>query len=69
MCFGEGAGLYFRPHINSYRALTTVDVIVLKRSDWIYLLSFFPASNEEIEKHAYETGIKKKVRQKDYLYF
>lgn len=58
MSFGEEAGLYMVAHLYSYRALTTVDIIALDRRAWSYLLPFFPASIEEIDRQATAEGIK-----------
>lgn len=50
--FGELQGLHRVPHDFSYKARTVVDAIILKHEDWQYLLQWFPASNERIQKRA-----------------
>ncbi|KAJ9586957.1 hypothetical protein L9F63_019448 [Diploptera punctata] len=37
-----------KPHKNMYKARTTVEVLMLRRTSWIHLLDFFPDSKEQI---------------------
>lgn len=52
--FGELQGLCCAPHDFSYKARTVVDALILKHNDWQYLVQWFPASNEVIQKRAHE---------------
>jgi cAMP-binding proteins - catabolite gene activator and regulatory subunit of cAMP-dependent protein kinases len=33
-----------KPHVNMYRARTTVELLILRRNSWIHFLDFFPKS-------------------------
>ena len=57
MSFGEAQGLHRVPFPLSYKALTVVEVLALKRSRWEYLLQFFPASREELTVKSQEYGL------------
>ncbi|KAK4878712.1 hypothetical protein RN001_011218 [Aquatica leii] len=52
--FGEEQLLYNTRHKQSYKARTVVDVVILNRTEWSYLLQWFPASRAEIFKKARE---------------
>lgn len=51
--------MYHYPHAYSYKARTVADVIILCRMDWEYLMEYFPASKEEIERRAEDNRILK----------
>lgn len=54
MTFGEPQGLYNIPHTHTFKAITVCDVLILRRRDWIELLKWFPASEEQIHIGAKE---------------
>lgn len=57
MTFGEAQGLKLMPYHFSYRAISTVEVLALRKNDWQYLLAWFPASHEELKKRSEEWGL------------
>lgn len=57
--FGEEQGLYNVKYTFSYKARTVVDAVILRYTDWIYLLEWFPASAKEIYHKAAENELKK----------
>lgn len=57
--FGEATGLYNMAHEYSYKAHTVVDALLLRKANWEYLLSWFPASKEEIYEKAVQFHVKK----------
>ncbi|XP_065172599.1 potassium voltage-gated channel subfamily H member 8-like [Atheta coriaria] len=46
--FGELNGLFGGPHRATYTCLTSVELLVLQRDKWEYLLEWFPASKAQI---------------------
>ncbi|XP_017777398.1 PREDICTED: uncharacterized protein LOC108563283 [Nicrophorus vespilloides] len=52
--FGELQGLICSKHKYTYIAKTHVDIIMLNKNDWGYLLKFFPATVEEILEKVHE---------------
>lgn len=54
--FGESQGLQRCAHVNTFKARTVTDLLILNKASWEYLLVFFPASHEEIVKKAKENG-------------
>ena len=56
-CFGEAQGLACIPHKYTYKAHTVVEVLILKKLKWEYLLKWFPASKVEIITRAIEEGL------------
>lgn len=57
MSFGEPQGIFGVPHNRTYQALSVVEILSLQKKDWSYLLKFFPASRQEIERKAKKAGI------------
>lgn len=55
--FGVGPGLYHLQHEFSYKAKTIVDILCLCKKDWETLVTFFPASHQEILERAALHGI------------
>lgn len=61
--FGEVQGLFRVPHDYSYKAHTIVDAVFLDFSDWEYLITWFPASREEIFRNSKQFEVKRTVVQ------
>ncbi|KAI4460643.1 cyclic nucleotide-gated cation channel subunit a [Holotrichia oblita] len=57
MSFGEAQGINQIPFEVSYKALSTVEVLALRRVNWQYLLTWFPASEEELIRRSGEYGL------------
>lgn len=55
--FGEAQGLQQIPYDLSYKALSTVEVLALRKSSWEYLLTWFPASYEELKRISEKFGL------------
>nr|XP_022912668.1 uncharacterized protein LOC111423625 [Onthophagus taurus] len=58
MSFGENQGLQKIPYQHSYKAITTVEILVLKKESWDYLVTHFPASYELIQAKSLEYGLR-----------
>lgn len=57
MSFGEAQGMNQIPFEMSYKALSTVEVLALRKAKWQYLLTWFPASEEELIRRSEEYGL------------
>lgn len=63
--FGSAQGLFNIPHTSTYKAITNVELLSLKQSDWNYLLRWFPASFEELTDRAKESGLMEQAFKSD----
>ncbi|KAI4470520.1 cyclic nucleotide-gated cation channel subunit a [Holotrichia oblita] len=58
MSFGEAQGIYNIPYKMTYKALAVTFILALRQPVWMYLLKWFPASDETITREAIERNLK-----------